>query len=375
MRASPAARSPSASSTSRRAPSWSPPSSRSAEIVDGLAAWRPGTSSGAERWRSASRPWSRRARCSSATCARRSPGCGGSRRNPRGVAGVARACDAPRPRHARRPRVARRGLGQGDRRADRLRQRRLQEDHRPRGASGLHERRLRDARTAAGGPFFTVKAAMRHAGDDAGGWTVEYLRAANLIRATTDYSKHVWTRPAGVTAQALRRAARGLQPYPAEKLGPVREPSPVAVEDPPARAAASGVGRRLLAARPGRRRRRRRGRAGGRRPAGAPAPPASWLRPGRTSVAGGLRSGLPARWIGWSANRMPAFRTPDKETLMGVLDDKVAIVTGCARGIGRATAELLAARREGRHQRPRRRRRAGDRRRRSRARPPSSAAT
>ena len=60
-------------------------------------------------------------------------------------------------------------------------------------------------------PFFTVKVAMRHAGDDAGGWTVEYLRAANLIRATADYSTHVWTRPAGVTARALRRAARGLR--------------------------------------------------------------------------------------------------------------------------------------------------------------------
>ena len=96
----------------------------------------------------------------------------------------------------------------------------------------------------AAGPFFTVKVAMRHEGEDAGGWTVEYLRAANLIRATTDYSKHVWTRPAGVTAQALHRAARGLQPYPAEKLGPVREPSPVAVEDPPARVSrpASGGG-------------------------------------------------------------------------------------------------------------------------------------
>ena len=92
------------------------------------------------------------------------------------------------------------------------------------------------------GAFFTVKVAMRHAGDDAGGWTVEYLRAANLIRAQADYSKHVWTRPAGVTARALRRAARGLQPYPAEKLGPVREPSPVAVEDPPARASRPAAG-------------------------------------------------------------------------------------------------------------------------------------
>jgi hypothetical protein len=100
-----------------------------------------------------------------------------------------------------------------------------------------------------GAPFFTVKVAMRHAGDDAGGWTVQYLRAANLIRAQADYGKHVWTRPAGVTAQALRDAARGLQPYPAEQLGPVREPPPVAVEDPPARVSspASGGGSSRLA--------------------------------------------------------------------------------------------------------------------------------
>jgi hypothetical protein len=99
------------------------------------------------------------------------------------------------------------------------------------------------------GPFFTVKATMRAAGEDAGGWTVQYLRAANLIRAQAEYGKHVWTRPAGTTAQALRDAARGLQPYPAEKLGPVREPPPVAVEDPPARVSrpASGGGSSHLA--------------------------------------------------------------------------------------------------------------------------------
>jgi hypothetical protein len=98
-------------------------------------------------------------------------------------------------------------------------------------------------------PFFTVKATMRAAGEDAGGWTVQYLRAANLIRAEAENGKHVWTRPAGTTAQALRDAARGLQPYPAEKLGPVREPPPVAVEDPPARVSrpASGGGSSHLA--------------------------------------------------------------------------------------------------------------------------------
>ena len=76
---------------------------------------------------------------------------------------------------------------------------------------------------------------MRNAGEHAGGWTVQYLRAANLIRAEAEYGKHVWTRPSSATARALHHAARALQPYPAEKLGPVREPPPAVVEDPPAR--------------------------------------------------------------------------------------------------------------------------------------------
>ncbi len=93
-------------------------------------------------------------------------------------------------------------------------------------------------------PFFRLKVTMRYQGQDAGGWTVAYLPADNLIRAQAEYGKRVWTRPAASTARALRRAARGLQPYPAAQLGPVREPPPVAVEGPPARAShpASGGG-------------------------------------------------------------------------------------------------------------------------------------
>ena len=61
---------------------------------------------------------------------------------------------------------------------------------------------------------------------------------------------------------------------------------------------------------------------------------------------------------------------------MGVLDGKSAIVTGSARGIGRATAELLVRTgRPGPHQRPRRRRRRAGGLRDQRARRPSSPAT
>jgi hypothetical protein len=93
-----------------------------------------------------------------------------------------------------------------------------------------------------GGTFYAVKARMRHEGEDAGGYTVQYVPAVNLLRAEADYGKHKWLRPAGVTARALRRAARGLRPYPADQLGPVREPSPAPAEGPPARVSSPAQG-------------------------------------------------------------------------------------------------------------------------------------
>ena len=250
---------------------------------------------------------SRRARSGSATCAARSgrcAACEGDPRQPHGAvgrdfdgrrpsmlpsrnrrapAGVARACDAspswpPSPRSApspcrppRRPRRSPRSRCAAPTAARRITAHAA--------LQGLHGRRLRDALARGGRPVLHGEGRHAPRGDHAGGWTVQYLRAANLIRAEADYGKHVWTRPAGVTAAALRDAARGLQPYPAEKLGPVREPPPVAVEDPPARVSrpASGGGSSRLAA--GRRRRHRGDRAPRRRPARAPPPSPPGLSP------------------------------------------------------------------------------------------------
>jgi hypothetical protein len=99
-----------------------------------------------------------------------------------------------------------------------------------------------------GGAFYEVRARMRHENEDAGGFTVLYVPSKGLLRAEADYGKHRWLRPAGVTARALRRAAKGLRPYPADQLGPVREPSPAPAARPPARVAsrASGDGSERL---------------------------------------------------------------------------------------------------------------------------------
>jgi hypothetical protein len=93
-----------------------------------------------------------------------------------------------------------------------------------------------------GGAFYAVKARITHEGEDAGSFTVQYLPALNLVRAEAEFHKHRWLRPSGVTARALRRAARGLRPYPAAKLGLVRPPSPAPAGSPPARVSGSARG-------------------------------------------------------------------------------------------------------------------------------------
>ena len=92
------------------------------------------------------------------------------------------------------------------------------------------------------GAFFAVKARVTHEGEYAGEFTEQYVPTANLLRAEAEFGKHRWMRPAGVTARALRRAARGLRPYPAEQLGPVREPSPTPAASPPARVSSAAAG-------------------------------------------------------------------------------------------------------------------------------------
>jgi hypothetical protein len=94
----------------------------------------------------------------------------------------------------------------------------------------------------SGGAFYKVNAHMRHEGEDAGGYTVLYVPSVGLLRADSDSPRYKWLEPAAATASALRRAVRGLRPYPADQLGPVREPSPAPAESPPARVSSPASG-------------------------------------------------------------------------------------------------------------------------------------
>jgi hypothetical protein len=82
-------------------------------------------------------------------------------------------------------------------------------------------------------PFLRLRVKVTHDGEDLGGWTAQWMRPLNLIRAEGDTGS-AFSRPDAATTRALRHAARGLKPYPATELAPVREPSSVPVAAAPA---------------------------------------------------------------------------------------------------------------------------------------------
>jgi hypothetical protein len=99
-------------------------------------------------------------------------------------------------------------------------------------------------------PFFTVVAAITEPGRRGaiGSLTVRWVPSAGRIRNTGEFGRPFWTRPGAATTRALRRAAAGLEPKPAARLGALYVPAPMArvteVVNPPAspRAAADGGG-------------------------------------------------------------------------------------------------------------------------------------
>jgi hypothetical protein len=99
-------------------------------------------------------------------------------------------------------------------------------------------------------PFFSVVATITEPGQRGvvGSYTVRWVPSAGRIRNTEEFGRPFWTRPAAATTRALRRAAAGLKPKPAARLGPLYVPPPkprvTEVVNPPAppRAAANGGG-------------------------------------------------------------------------------------------------------------------------------------
>ena len=69
-------------------------------------------------------------------------------------------------------------------------------------------------------PFLQLRVTIRaHEGEDIPGFSLRWLPAANVIRATDDRGYATWSRPAAALTRALRRAARGLDRKPAAALG------------------------------------------------------------------------------------------------------------------------------------------------------------
>ncbi|MCW3049023.1 MAG: hypothetical protein JWO74_3307 [Solirubrobacterales bacterium] len=79
-------------------------------------------------------------------------------------------------------------------------------------------------------PFFSVVATITEPGQRGavGSYTVRWVPSAGRIRSKGEFDRPMWTRPDAATTRALRRAARGLEPKPAARLGALYVPPPKA---------------------------------------------------------------------------------------------------------------------------------------------------
>jgi hypothetical protein len=99
-------------------------------------------------------------------------------------------------------------------------------------------------------PFFSLVATITEPGGHGiiGRFTVRWVPSAGRLRGAGAYGRPLWTRPDAAMTRALRRAAAGLKPKPAARLGALYVPPPKArvteVVNPPAppRAAVDGGG-------------------------------------------------------------------------------------------------------------------------------------
>jgi hypothetical protein len=94
-------------------------------------------------------------------------------------------------------------------------------------------------------PFFSVVATITEPGGQGiiGRFTVRWVPSAGRIRSAGEFGRPMWTRPDAAMTRALRRAAEGLKPKPAARLGTLYVPPPKAklteVVNPPAPAQAA----------------------------------------------------------------------------------------------------------------------------------------
>lgn len=91
-------------------------------------------------------------------------------------------------------------------------------------------------------PFYSLVAKVSEPGGGENfGFTVRWVPSAGRIRATGEYSAPTWSRLSPELTRALRKAARGLEPKPASRLGRLKAPEARVDEVvPPPRPSASG---------------------------------------------------------------------------------------------------------------------------------------